>query len=243
MKPLFPFTYAKLKAQYREALNQEYAVIRCCDYVNLKRNGLPPKTLVNRVDIDFSVKKAGQLGQLFNDLGIKATFFVRLHAPEYNPFSFENYRIIKALIQSGHEIGYHSEILDQAAIWAEDAAACLQRDIDVINKMFGIRIRGVASHRGMTGLNNLDFWKDKTPADFDLLYEGYDKQPAFNLFQEAFYVSDSEWTQWKCYNKGTLVAGNTQRLGDHVKDGHALLYLLIHPDTYFERHFYEDEGG
>lgn len=51
------------------------------------------KILINRVDIDFSVKKAVKLGKIFNDLGIKATFFIRLHAPEYNPFSFENYQL------------------------------------------------------------------------------------------------------------------------------------------------------
>ena len=85
----------------------------------------------------------------------------------------------------------------------------------------------------------MDFWKDKKPSDFDLLYEGYDHQPEFNLFQEAFYVSDSEWTRWKCYDKGKLIEGNRKTFLEHAKDGHSLIYLLIHPDTYFDNHFYE----
>ena len=40
--------------------------------------------------------------------------------------------------------------------------------------------------------NNLDFWKNRKPKEFNLLYEGYDKEPEYNLFQEAFYISDSE---------------------------------------------------
>ena len=107
---------------------------------------------------------------------------MRLHAPEYNPFSFENYKILKFLIESGHELGYHSEVTDQAAIWKEDPTACFLRDIDVIDRMFNIKVAGVASHGGMTGLNNLDFWKDKKASDFGLAYEAYDKEPSFNLF-------------------------------------------------------------
>ena len=239
MKNQFHFTFENIRCQYQEALEHRYKIITCAEYVKFRKEGLPSKTIVNRIDIDLSVKKAERLGQIFNDLGIKGSFFIRLHAPEYNPFSFENYRIITFLINSGHEIGYHSEIIDQAAIWKEDAAVCLKRDIKIINRMFGIVIKGVASHGGMTGLSNLDFWKDKKPSDFGLLYEGYDNQPEFNLFKEAFYISDSEWTQWKCYDKGKLIKGDERSFCEHLKNNHKLVYVLIHSDTYFNRHFYE----
>jgi hypothetical protein len=235
----FIFTFKEIENQYRLALDLGYTFISCEGYVNKKETGLTRKTIVNRVDIDVSVSRAQQLGEIFNRLGIKASFFVRLHANEYNPLSFENYRIIKSLVDSGHEIGYHSEIVDQAAIWNESAEECLRRDIDVVNRALDIEITGVASHGGMTGLNNLDFWKDRKPSEFGLLYEAYDKEPSFNLFQESFYISDSEWTQWKCYDRGNLLENDRRSFAEHAADGHSLIYLLIHPDTYFDRHFYE----
>jgi hypothetical protein len=238
---VFHFTFDNLKKQYETALNSGYKIITCADYLEYKKNRESAKVLVNRVDIDVSVKKAEKLGQIFNSLGVKATFFIRLHAKEYNPFSFENYRIIKYLIESGHEIGYHSEVIDQSAIWNEDAEACMKRDISIINSMFNIRIKGIASHGGMTGLNNLDFWKNRRAKDFGLLYEAYDKEPEFNLFHESFYVSDSEWTRWKCYNKGVLVEGDRRSLGEHAAQEHQVLHALIHPETYFEHHFYDNE--
>ncbi|PBQ31533.1 hypothetical protein CNR22_07055 [Sphingobacteriaceae bacterium] len=241
MENNFIFTYKNLEQHYQEALESGYDVITCAEFTKLKNNINGRKLLVNRVDIDLSVKKTKRLIDIFNKLNIKASFFLRLHAPEYNPFSFENYKIIKYLIESGHELGYHSEIVDQSVIWNEDAADCLRRDIDVINRMFNIEVKGVASHGGMTGLNNLDFWKDKKPSDFGLLYEGYDHQPEYNLFQESFYVSDSEWTRWKCYNKGKLVQDDRRNFAEHAKEGHSLLHVLIHPDTYFDDHFYENE--
>lgn len=236
------FTFESIECQYAQALKKGYRFITCQEYVQLKPTlTKEDKIIVNRIDIDFSAKKTGRLVDIFNRLNIKGSFFLRLHAPEYNPFSFEIYRIIKNLVETGHELGYHSEIVDQSKIWNEDAKDCLVRDLDVINRIYNINVQGVASHGGTTGYNNLDFWKDRTPAEFGLLYEGYDHQPEFNLFQEAFYISDSEWTRWKCYDKGKLVEGNRKTFLEHLNDNHSLIYLLIHPDTYFDNHFYENE--
>ncbi|MBM3846369.1 MAG: hypothetical protein FJ405_08795 [Verrucomicrobia bacterium] len=234
----FHFTFAGLERQYRAALDLGYEFLTCHDYAARKR-ALPALTVVNRVDIDVSVRKAERLLAIFDRLRIKASFFVRLHASEYNTFSFENYRILKAIRDSGHEIGYHSEVIDQAVIWHEDAAECLMRDIDVLNRMLGISVRGIASHGGMTGLNNLDFWRDRSPADFGMAYEAYDKTDAFGLFDSSFYISDSEWTRWKCYDRGTLCAGDRRSFEEHARIKRPLVYLLIHPDTYYDGHCYE----
>lgn len=239
MNKPFHFTFSNIGNQFKACLEADYKIVTCEQFVSMKRTGLPEKVIVNRVDIDLSVKKADRLVEIFNKLGIKATFFLRLHATEYNPFSFENYRIIKNIIETGHEIGYHSEIIDQSLIWNEDAAKCLKRDITIINKIFNLNIKGVASHGGMTGLNNLDFWKDNKAVDFGLLYETYDSQPDFDLFNNSFYISDSEWVRWKCYNMGKFVQGDNRSIAEHLIDEHPLIYILIHPETYFDRHFYE----
>lgn len=239
MNNQFNFTFKKLTEQLKEALANDYHFIPCKEYIDYKKQGNKDKIIVNRVDIDFSIHKAKKLAMIFNQLGIKATFFIRLHAKEYNPFSFENYKILKFIKESGHEIGYHSEIIDEAAIWDEKAEECLVRDMEILNKMLNIKILGAASHRGLTEFNNLDFWKNKKASDFGLLYEAYDQTPNFNLFHDSFYVSDSDWTSWKCYNKGILVEGDKRSLGEHVKDNHQVIYLLIHSDTYYDEHFYE----
>lgn len=234
------FTFEFIEQEYRELISAGYCFLTCEEYV-IQKSQLAKigKTVVNRIDIDLSIKKTEYLIDIFNKLGIKGSFFLRLHAPEYNPLAFDAYRIIRKLIDSGHELGYHSEVVDQAAIWGEDPERCLLRDIKIMEAAFEIKIKGVASHGGMTGLNNLDFWKDKKASDYGLLYEAYDKEPSFNLFQESFYISDSEWIRWKCYDKGKLVVGDTRTPSEHLIDKHDLIHLLIHPDTYYNRHIYE----
>jgi hypothetical protein len=237
MSHSFEFTFNNLEKYYKIALDAGYKIITCEDYALNNKRECP--TIVNRVDVDLSVKKTERLIDLFNKLGIKASFFIRLHANEYNPFSFENYRILKRIVNEGHEIGYHSEIIDQSVIWDEDPGECLIKDIKILETMFNTTIKGVASHGGLTGLNNLDFWNNHKPNDYELLYEAYDDK-YLKLFKNSFYISDSEWTQWKCYDKGVLISGDNRSFGEHVlQSDHKLIYLLIHPDTYFDRHIYE----
>jgi len=214
-------------------LKEGYNVVSCEQYAKIRKHESSQKMLINRIDIDFSIKKAERLLDIFERLGIKGTFFVRLHAKEYNPFSFEHYRIIKRIIASGNEVGYHSEIVDESEIWSENASDCLARDILLFNMGYDVKIKGVASHGGMTGNNNLEFWKNHDPIEFGLEYEAYD------FFDESFYVSDSEWTQWKCYNHGTLIINNRRSLAEHAQDDHKVIYALIHSDTYYDRHIYE----
>lgn len=237
---MFQFTFKNLEKYFASAQLENYRVVTCKEYAELKSSFTQiPKILVNRVDVDCSIKKARRVADIFNALKIKATFFIRLHANEYNPFSFEAYNILKYIRDTGHEIGYHSEIIDTSVIWGEYAEDCLRRDVEIFNRMLDIKISGVASHCGMTGLNNLDFWKDKKPSDFGLLYEAYDTEPAFNLFHQSFYISDSQWTRWKCYQHGKLCENDHRNLSEHLQDQHPLIYTLIHPETYFDKHFYE----
>jgi hypothetical protein len=236
----YPFTFARIAESLQAARAAGYELLGCADYVARKASGtLAARTLVVRVDIDLSCGRAARLARVIESVGATASFFVRLHAPEYNPFAFENYRRLRSIRDAGHEIGYHSEVVDQARIWHEDEEACLRRDLDVLSRMLEVTIRGVASHRGHTPWNNLDFWRDRRPQDFGLLYEAYDRQPAFNLFQEAIYVSDSNWTSWTRYDRGQRRREDGHTLDDHLGEGHPLVYLLLHGDTYYDDHFYE----
>jgi hypothetical protein len=232
------FTFDFIKSEYEKIKELGYQFITCAEYVQIKKNEYS-NIIVNRVDVDFSVRKTAVLLDIFNSLGIKATFFIRLHAPEYNPFSFENYRILRRIIDEGHELGYHSEVVDQGAIWEEDEILCLERDLEILERIFNTKVLGVASHGGLTGLNNLDFWKGRNAGDFGLLYEAYDANATFNLFQESFYISDSEWIRWKAYDKGLLIKDDLRTPSEHALDGHNLIHLLIHPDTYYFNHIYE----
>ena len=182
-------TFDHAHDQLRGVRDHGYAMMTIHEYIRLKRqNMLPPKVAVMRIDVDVSVRKCEPLCEVLSKLGIRGSFFFRLHAPRYNLFDFENYRILKVVRDAGHEIGLHSEIVDQSAIWQEDAAECLRRDLVVLSTMVGRPTYGVASHGDMTGYNNLDFWKERNPVEFGLEYEAHDDGPNFGLFRHSRYI-------------------------------------------------------
>ena len=76
--------------------------------------------------------------------------------------------------------------------------------------------------------DNLDFWKNHSPKEFGLLYEAYDTE-TFGLFQESRYVSDSELTRWKAYERGTLREGDRRSLKEHLSESRLPVYALLHP--------------
>ena len=83
MENRFHFTFENIKKQFKAAIDNGYTIITCKEYVHLKKqNLLPSKVIVNRIDIDLSVKKTEVLVDIFNELKIVGTFFLRLHAPD-----------------------------------------------------------------------------------------------------------------------------------------------------------------
>lgn len=230
------FNLKKLESNLREVKELGYRLLSCSKYCELKeKNSLPQLRMIVRVDVDFSLYKSIPILNIFERLGINATFFIRLHAEEYNPFSIENYKIIQRMVREGHEIGYHSEVIDQAANWNENPDTLLRRDIEILKLISGTVIKGVASHGGNTGLNNLDFWKDKSTNEFDLEYEAYDRSQIFGAFWSSIYVSDSSWTKWKSYRNGKLIEEAQTSFLEYARDFEESIYLLIHPDTFSEQ--------
>ena len=73
MKNKFHFTFNNLENQFQKILKLGYNFTTCSNFYKNKKN-LPNLTIVNRVDIDLSVKKAERLCENFNRSKIKATF-------------------------------------------------------------------------------------------------------------------------------------------------------------------------
>ena len=69
----FKFTFKNIQKEYERLLEMGYRVITCSDYAE-KNYPLSHKVVVNRIDIDVSVKKAERLGEIYSSLDIKGSF-------------------------------------------------------------------------------------------------------------------------------------------------------------------------
>ena len=49
------------------------------------------RVVLNRVDVDIKINRVNSILDIFEKLNIKATFFFRLHSPNYNLLDFSNF--------------------------------------------------------------------------------------------------------------------------------------------------------
>jgi hypothetical protein len=235
------FTWDNLELQLQSALGKGYCFKTISEWYTSQSEGRLDGDLnfVLRVDIDLYPEKIIPLQSLLSRLGIKATFFVRLHSPSYNPLSFASLNLIHDLVQEGHEIGLHHEAIDYKQMVSWQNGNPLSRQLSLFESLFGFRPNGVAGHGGSTGLNNQDIFFGSTASDFNLLYEAYDSSTT-GIFSQSRFVSDSLWTEWKAYDNGSLRIGDKRTLQMHIEEMPANLYVLIHPDTFYFSYPYEN---
>lgn len=202
---------------------------------------LPDKVFVMRhdIDLDRDVEKSVELARIEAARGVYATYFVRVHDPEYNVFDYRSYLNIQRIIELGHEIGLHSEALDFASAVEEPPEFVLEKEIAVLEVLFGIKINGAACHGDISQHNNLDFWHKRSPQDFGLLYEVYHR--AFGFFWASKYISNHQGNNWKCYLGGELVENDYRSIWAHLeddKDQEELFYnVLVHPRPWHKVHW------
>tara|TARA_B110000003_G_scaffold170929_1_gene170610 strand:- start:11548 stop:12282 length:735 start_codon:yes stop_codon:yes gene_type:complete len=233
----FDFTYTNLEKILTNAISYGYRFIRHDEYAENKNYS--DKIILLRIDVDSKINNLRSILPILKKNKIKATIFFRVHSEFYNLFGFESIRIVNQCISDGHEIGYHSEIVDVEMINNIDALSVLKKDISIMETFFGIKIKGIASHGGLTGYNNLDFWKNNNPRNLGYSYEAYHDD--FQLFNKCLYISDSENYRWKKYLNGKVIKSkDVIEPSKELRKDNKLVNLLIHPDIYYNNHVYED---
>ena len=199
------------------------------DHLSYWRNRAPGRTILLRHDIDNFMKRAVEFAKIEASLGLKATYFVRIHA-EYNPFYVTDYLRLKQIQNAGHELALHSDVLEFADLTGqtERAEDLFRREIRYLELALDCKLYGVSTHRDLnSGVPNSMPWVAALNLpDFGLEYDAY--HPVF--VKEHKYVSEKVnrgigwWEQCAC-----------SYIGREEK-----LTVLTHPRWWFHQNFYED---
>lgn len=201
-------------AHYREilerALEMGYAFSTFSDHANVDS----PRLLLMRHDLDLSMHNNLRFARIEHELGVRATYFIRVHARLYNPFEYHSYRSLQEIESLGHEIGLHYEPGFALAV-GEDEAAMVRREKRILETILDHPVVSASAHLpGKTGTTVTAQNKN----DFGLEHEGY--EPHF-LNGEFKYLSDSNG-RWR---EGCLC----EHLGAHDR-----LCVLTHGWWWFE---------
>lgn len=172
------FTYA----HYIETLKKAKETFTFYTFGNFPEN--PDKRYIFlRHDIDAQLQKALKMAKVNHDLGIPATFFIRIHGP-YNPFRQFTYEAIQKIAKLDHEIGLHYEPMFYTSHGLPVEETTLF-EIELLNRMFNMQVKSIAPHMPSLSTAKMDDIKEK----FNDPY-----LPKF--FTQIKYISDSN-KRWR----------------------------------------------
>jgi hypothetical protein len=196
------FSLDKYARCLRKALDLNYAILQ----VRQTTAPLPEKCLILRHDIEYSVDCALRMAELEHEHGLRSSYFVLAHSVFYNPFTPQNTKKIRRIIDLGHEIGLHYE-----TYYFEDNDLSpvdgIRNDVSYMERMFDIHIHSVSQHRPARSSFVEELGKHFIDAyRADLIYGMY-------------YISDSscKWRSLDLY----------ESLGREKQ-----IHALVHPDNW-----------
>lgn len=214
------FSFEHYRFILRKAKDNGYTFISMEEYANGKR---ADKLIIIRHDIDFSPSSALEFAKIENEFGVRAIYFVRIHADNYNPFGFKTYNAIKKIIELGHDIGLHYENLDFSDITKQDPRTVILKEKKMLELIFETQIKGIAPHRDFTPIINKDFWNDMDFKEIGFTFEAYMNE----FFDDILYLSDSlgKWSgEGKCFC--------------HYISKKNKIYVLLHPCYWYHTSYH-----
>lgn len=169
-----------------------------------------------RHDVDVSLHRALSLAQIENEIGVKATYFIQLRSPFYNIFETPCAKIIKSILNLGHEVGLHfdpyfyEELTPKNSLWIEK----LIYEKDILSGEIDHQIKSFSFHN--PGVKGWNFLADPI---YGTLINAYGEQ-----FKSLEYCSDSNG-YWR-----------HRRLLDVLEDkSERGLYILTHPEWWLDK--------
>lgn len=215
------FTFKHYEESLKLARENGYSFSTLGDFDSNRENNL---LVLLRHDLDYPVlQKALTIAEIESGLNIKATYFVRVHSDQYNPFGFKTYYFLRKILSMGHEVGLHYEHLDFCELTREDPANIIMKDKRLLELIFDIKIRGIAGHRDATDNINWDFWKDHNFKDFGFEYDAYEDK----FMKSMLYIDDSlrHWKEDKC-------------MCQYISNEVPKLYFTTHPVWWYHKSYH-----
>ncbi|OFV67467.1 MAG: hypothetical protein SCAL_001385 [Candidatus Syntrophoarchaeum caldarius] len=124
------------------------------------------KCVILRHDVDRKPEQAMKVAEIEKDHGISSTYYFRTVSDVFKP------DIIRAINDSGHEIGYHYEVLDRAKGDFKKAIKIFEDELKEFRKLCDLKT--ICMHGNpLSSWDNRDLWKKYNFKDFDIIGEPY----------------------------------------------------------------------
>ncbi len=173
------FTYSSYKNLIDLLKSHNYAITSYLKWKEYER------CVILRHDIDNDIDKAVKLAKIENEEGISSTYFVLVTSDFYNVFSANNGRMLKKILELGHDIGIHFDEVRYPNVALDELTNMIKREAQLLSMAVGSEVKTVSMHR-----------PSKSMLEEDLIIPGMINSYSKVFFKEFKYVSDSR-RRWR----------------------------------------------
>ncbi|WP_295393308.1 hypothetical protein [uncultured Thiodictyon sp.] len=227
------FCAAKYRRLCVALVDAGYQSLTLADY--FQSGGLPleARRVILRHDIDRFPGMAIPLARIERELGLRATYHVRVPAT-FNP------AVIRTLAELGHEVGFHYENLSKSRGELVRARQGFADDLAQLRTL--CEVKTVSMHGSPASrIDNRDLWRSRSGIDDGLLGEAYLDMD----YRTVLYYSDTgrTWQEGRFNIRdhipdgqsritGAPVVRTTDDLIDLIAREGRNLYLVAHPERW-----------
>jgi hypothetical protein len=163
-----------------------------------------------RHDIDNCIESALLMAELEARSGAASTYLAMVRSDNYNPFTAENVKRLRRILELGHEVGLHfsAEEHDRSALDG-DLAGCIQSDARLLEYALASPVRVFSFHN------------PTEVTAFTIDVPGLVNAYADRFFAAARYLSESNM-EWRHGSPVDVLASREARV----------LQILVHPLSY-----------
>lgn len=178
------FSYKHYRKILQCALEADFVIT---NFRDLPKYPKARKIIILRHDIDALPKRHLELAKIEYSLGIKATYFVRVHGQYYHLAGKKILKILHQIKNMNHEMGLHSEARVLAPVFGMDARNLFSSEKNILEELLGVKILSASEH-GDLGRSE-DFWRNHLFMEIPKRSVGVKYYP--QEYQKYHYLSDS----------------------------------------------------
>ena len=221
------FTHKKYEELCRAMVDSDCTLVSVCTYLEAQ----PIRCIIIRHDVDRKPERALKMAKIENDLGVKSTYYFRMKKDVFEP------EIIKEIVNMGHEIGYHYEVLDKANGDLEKAIRIFEEELNDFRRICDVNT--ICMHGNpLSKWVNKDIWKKYEFKDFGIIGEPYLSID----YKNVLYLTDTGRKWNSRFSVKDVVDVNSQR-NEKIKstddvirlinEGHVdQMCILAHPERW-----------
>jgi hypothetical protein len=153
-----------------------------------------------RHDIDVCLEEAIDMARVEAEIGVRATYFILINSPVYNPLSDDSLKLLKKILDNRHWIG----LLVDPVMLPQDNSEMIEEFIAGLIAIYSSEIKMVpvvSFHRpnqSMLGINFHNFISTYSEQFFKKMKYVSDSRGIWREGYNGLANSDQKWSQKRC---------------------------------------------